>query len=93
MTTAGYWLYPTKSNSITTAMANYDVVPFHTTDVGSYAHPSPYGTYDQGGNVYEWNETISGSTRGLRGGMWGAVNTYMKASSRSASLSYFDASG
>jgi len=30
---------------------------------------SPYGTFDQGGNVWEWNESIvSGSYRGLRGG-------------------------
>jgi formylglycine-generating enzyme required for sulfatase activity len=32
---------------------------------------SPYGTFDQGGNVYEWNETPFGSLwRGLRGGSW-----------------------
>jgi hypothetical protein len=29
---------------------------------------SPYGTFDQGGNVFEWNEAISGSSRGLPGG-------------------------
>ena len=38
-------------------------------DVGSYtASPSPYGTFDQGGNLAEWNETASGGSRGLRGG-------------------------
>ena len=34
--------------------------------VGSF-----YGTFDQGGNVWEWNDTIVlhfGGTRGLRGG-------------------------
>ena len=42
------------------------------TDVGSYTGSfSPYGTFDQGGNVVEWNETIiSASNRGLRGGSW-----------------------
>jgi formylglycine-generating enzyme required for sulfatase activity len=40
------------------------------TDVGAYSHSAgPYGTFDQGGNIWEWNETIiSGSNRGMRGG-------------------------
>ncbi len=40
------------------------------TDVGSYTgSASPNGTFDQGGNVFEWNEAIiSGSNRGVRGG-------------------------
>ena len=38
-------------------------------DVGSYTgSPSPYGTFDQGGTLAEWNETTNGSQRGLRGG-------------------------
>jgi formylglycine-generating enzyme required for sulfatase activity len=41
-----------------------------TTVVGEFQNSdSPYGTFDQGGNVSEWNETvIYGSYRGLRGG-------------------------
>jgi formylglycine-generating enzyme required for sulfatase activity len=33
---------------------------------------SPYGTFDQGGNVYEWNELIQffGEGRAIRGGAW-----------------------
>jgi formylglycine-generating enzyme required for sulfatase activity len=41
------------------------------TDVGAYGlSVSPYGTFDQGGNVWEWNEQTAGSGRGLRGGSW-----------------------
>lgn len=44
----------------------------YLTDVGAYAlSTSPYGTFDQGGNVFEWNETvILESFRGNRGGSW-----------------------
>src|SRR5262249_45501879 len=47
--------------------------PFYRPNVGEFANSaSPYGTFDQGGNVWEWNETqVSGSTRGLRGGSFG----------------------
>jgi len=43
------------------------------TDVGSYSmSESSYGTYDQAGNVWEWNDTINAvsSFRGVRGGAW-----------------------
>jgi len=44
-----------------------------TTIVGEFQNSaSPYGTFDQGGNVLEWNEAVFvdsyGSYRGLRGG-------------------------
>lgn len=66
----GYWLYPTASNSITTADANYDNSVGTVTDVGTYSGDgSYYGTFDQGGNVWEWNdEIVFTSDRGLRGG-------------------------
>jgi formylglycine-generating enzyme len=40
--------------------------------VGSYTlSRSAYGTLDQGGNAWEWNETIlPGPFRGVRGGAW-----------------------
>ena len=67
-----YWLYPTASNSITTDDANYQnsVDGGKLTDVGTYSgDASYYGTFDQGGNLWEWNDAIvSSTTRGLRGG-------------------------
>ena len=48
--------------------------PYYRTEVGAYdAKPSdsPYGTFDQGGNVFEWNEAILYFvSRGLRGGAY-----------------------
>ena len=44
-------------------------VPYYRTEVGAHVNSdSPYGTFDQGGNVHEWNETVIGSSRGIRGG-------------------------
>jgi hypothetical protein len=42
----------------------------NVTTVGTNGGPSSYGTYDQSGNVWEWNETAVESTRGIRGGGW-----------------------
>ncbi len=68
----GYWLYPTQSNSLTKTVANFagSVGTGNVTAVGSYAGaPSPYGTFDQGGNVWELNdEILYTNNRGLRGG-------------------------
>ncbi len=48
----------------------FDMVLGDLTDVGSYTGAtSPNGTFDQGGNVFEWNEAIeSSSDRIARGG-------------------------
>ena len=83
-TNAGYWSYATGSDSITTGKANYNMAVGHTTDVGSYAYPSPYGTYDQNGNVWDWNEAIpyqdsNYAYRGLRGGSFGNYGSSLQA--------------
>ena len=46
--------------------------PYFRTEVGAHENSeSPYGTYDQGGNVLEFNETVPETDiRGIRGGSW-----------------------
>jgi hypothetical protein len=61
------------------------------TDVGSYSgDPSLYGTFDQGGNVWEWNDAVIGSKRGLRGGSWDSYDGNMASSN---SFRYVPSSG
>ena len=74
-TNAGYWLYPTQSNTAPSAVAppglgepsgsaNYLSVlgSNHLTDVGAYVNsPGPYGTFDQGGEVYQWTDSLLSS--------------------------------
>ena len=56
---------------------------YYRTEVGEWEDSdSPYGTFDQGGNVYEWNEAIIGSCRGLRGGSFLSTGADLRASSR-----------
>ncbi|MCP4590843.1 MAG: formylglycine-generating enzyme family protein [bacterium] len=68
----------TPGTDLTNGSANYYVggyaigSPYYRTEVGAYdAKPSgsPYDTFDQGGNVWEWNEAVPyGAYRGLRAG-------------------------
>jgi len=68
-TSQTYSLYPNGQNTITTADANYS--SSGSTDVGTYSgDPSSYGTFDQGGNVHEWNDAVQGSLRRIRGGAY-----------------------
>jgi sulfatase modifying factor 1 len=107
-TNAGYWLYPTRSDSTPgkvigagTNQANYNdgvnnavwsvtqsgtfsFAQNYLTDVGAYSSSgSYYGTYDQGGNLFEWNDgVVSGSSRALRGGNWGSGANSLESANR-----------
>jgi len=90
--TGDYYLYPTQSDTAPTAVdppggdnsANYNDSGRGTTDVGAYFDSaSHYGTFDQGGNVWEWNdEILSNVGRGLRGGSFNFRVSTLQSSSR-----------
>jgi len=42
----------------------------NVTTVATNGSPSFYGTFDQSGQVWEWNDSIIGISRGVRGGSW-----------------------
>jgi sulfatase modifying factor 1 len=92
-TNAGYWVYPTQSDTApgniiggaanqanyrpvddiyaVTQSATYSSTQNYLTDAGAFSNSgSAYGTFDQGGNVWEWNDAVNGSSRGQRGGSW-----------------------
>jgi hypothetical protein len=94
---ANYFDYPTRSNvppgndinEITNPgnNANYGSAggSYTYTPVGEFElSESPYGTFDQAGNVWEWNETRVGTStgRGLRGGNATNPTNAMLASNR-----------
>ena len=96
--TGNYFDYPTRSdfgnapsndldgggNNATFYDNGYTIGdPYYRTEVG--AHPSsgsPYGTFDQGGNVSEWNETAIGSMRVERGASYFKGPGFLLASDR-----------
>jgi sulfatase modifying factor 1 len=83
--TGNYFDYPTGSNSMPSNdlispdpgnnanfyQNGYTIgSPYYRTSVGEFENSdSPYGTFDQGGNVWEWNSAdVIGYYRGVRGG-------------------------
>ena len=98
----GYHLYPTRSsippgNTIgpDANQANYFNGAYtvtgtysRTTDVGSFSGSATYfGTFDQAGNVWEWNDgVVSVSYRGLRGGTWGHSEQYLRSTYQNSQL-------
>jgi sulfatase modifying factor 1 len=65
----------------TSHSANCNGAVGNLTPVGSYTgSASPYGTFDQGGNVWQWNEAIIGSDRGIRGGAYDGAPVLLASS-------------
>ncbi|MBD3219959.1 SUMF1/EgtB/PvdO family nonheme iron enzyme [bacterium] len=100
-----YWLYPTASNTLLPnedrGGANYfdddgffgglDFEDGPFSPVGWYTEaPTYWGSFDQGGNVSEWVESmVAGSNRGIRGGNWQWTSSLLEPSGlASASGSY-----
>ena len=68
----------------------------YLTDVGAFSgSKSFYGTFDQSGNVYQWNDLdgVVGSTRGLRGGAAGINLTAFDLSSSKRDARATDSEG
>jgi sulfatase modifying factor 1 len=97
--TGNYFDYPTSTDSIpsndlidpdpgnnaTFLSDDYTIgSPYFRTEVGAHENSgSPYGTFDQGGNVFEWNEAVlDDAFRGLRGGSWIYEQSFMLAARR-----------
>jgi len=83
---------PDQSNSANFFRNGYTIgAPYYTNIVGAFANSgSPYGTFDQGGNLWEWTETIrDGFSRVLRGGAYRHDVMYLRAWNRH--LAYYPA--
>jgi hypothetical protein len=94
-----YFDYPAGSDTQTTCAApeatantgNCGEVVGDLTDVGRYTGSvSPNDTFDQGGNVWEWNDAIIDSSRGLRGGSLTGASFRLAASSRDSTYPAYE---
>ncbi len=85
-------VYSVTQSSSTDSNQNY------LTDVGAFTNSASfYRTFDQSGNVYQWNDLdgTTGTSRGLRGGSWGpdALSVSSSASIVNSPLFEFDIIG
>lgn len=62
----------------------------NVTTVGSAGSTSFYGAFDMSGNLWEWNETLIGSNRGVRGGSFNFNEFLLRSSIRFNDLPTFE---
>jgi formylglycine-generating enzyme len=104
--TGNYFSYPTSSDVLPNNdlvdpdpgnNANYEFIdltigsPYYRTEVGEFElSESPYETYDMGGNVWEWHETLfaveTDPHRGFRGGSYNYIDYGLTSADRNAGL-------
>ncbi len=75
-----YSWYPNGQNTIGTSNANYGLSFHATSPVGNYSSASAYGTFDQGGNVWEWNDGVGSSAHTWRGGSSMSLQSHLESS-------------
>jgi formylglycine-generating enzyme required for sulfatase activity len=102
----GYWVYPTQTDAVPQKVtadasgvgsagpsgnfANYGRSANVITNVGTNGGPSPYGAFDLGGNVEEWNDTEivvqngpqTFYSRGIRGSDFLNSEAYLRSTER-----------
>jgi formylglycine-generating enzyme required for sulfatase activity len=73
---ANFWNYLSPGQGVFTIGA-----PYYRTEVGAFANsPGPYGTFDQGGNLFQWTETRRFSSyRVERGGSFNGQVVNLRA--------------
>ena len=87
---------PDPGNNANFAISDGDLSigsPYYRTEAGEFENSdSPYGTFDMGGNVWEWTEEVFyGTNRGIRGGSFATDDgRYLRASDRTSLIPHAD---
>ena len=83
---ANYYTHQGSNAFSMTQSASYSATQNYLTDVGAFTgSASAYGTFDQNGDVFQWNDaTFSSSSRGLRGGSWRFGSFFLQSSGQTA---------
>jgi formylglycine-generating enzyme required for sulfatase activity len=79
-----------------TQSGDYSDTQNYLTDVGAFTNSASfYGTFDQSGNVFQWNDLrgAAGSSRGLRGGDWTSGASNLSSSFGGASAPSLEGTG